>query len=245
MIILILFLSIILAPSLAHAWGPLTHLYLGHQVLEAGAAVIPAAVYAIIQRYAKDFLYGNLSADVIVGRKYQEHDKNTHGWEIGWRLLEESETDRQRAFAYGYLSHLSADTVVHNLERSWFPFSHSIIEIKAESLVDKKYRKKLINLDKEIQKMHDPVLEEMLQRVVFSFRTNKNIFRGVMLLSRVPNYKPVSRFINRSFVYEIPASAIYKFKDESLKRMIALLTHGETSDVLKEHPLGRHLKRAS
>lgn len=245
MFILILFLSIILVPSFAHAWGPLTHLYLGHQVLDVGAAVIPAGVYSIIKRYAKDFLYGNLSADVIVGRKYQEEDKNTHSWDIGWRLLEESETDRQKAFAYGYLSHLSADTFVHNLEKSRIPFSHSIIEIKAESLVDKKYRRKLKHLDEGIQKMHDPVLEGMLESVLFSFKTNKKIFKGFLFISRFPNCKHVSKFINNRFPNEIPVSDIYKFKEDSLNNIYEVLTNGEDSHVLKDHPLGRHLKRAS
>lgn len=245
MFIVTVILSIILIPSIADAWGPLTHMYLGHQVLDLGAAAIPAGVYAVIKRYARDYIYGNLSADIIVGRKYQEHEKNTHSWDIGLRLLDMAETDRHRAFAYGYLSHLSADSVVHNLRRRMVPFSHSVIELKAESLVDKKYRRKLKNLDKDIQKRHDPVLEEMLERVFFSFNTNKKIFKGVLLLARFPNYKHISRFIHKRFPYEIPVSDIYKFTEESLNKTFELLTHGEDSDVLKKHPLGRHLKRAS
>ncbi len=245
MFVVTVILSILLIPSIADAWGPLTHLYLGHQVLDIGAAALPAGIYAIIRRYAKDFLYGNLSTDIIVGRKYQELDKNTHSWDVGWRLLEEAETDRQKAFAYGYLCHLSADTVVHNLEKSRFPFKHSLVEIKAESLVDRKYRKKLKEINKVIQRRHNPVLEDMLERVIFSFKTNKKIFRGMLLLSRVPNYKPVSRFIHRRFPYEIPVSDIYKFKEESLNRIICILSNGEDSKVIDEHPLGRCLKRAS
>ncbi|MBI4826951.1 MAG: zinc dependent phospholipase C family protein [Nitrospirae bacterium] len=214
-------------------------------MLDLGIAAVPSGIYAILKKNAKDYLYGNLSADIIVGRKYQESGKNTHSWEIGLRLLDAAKTARQKAFAYGYLSHLSADTVVHNLSESWLPFSHSIIEIKAESLVDRRYRRELRSLDDEIQQRHDPVLEEMLERVFFSFKTNKKIFRGMLFISRFPNYKHVSRFINNRFPNEVPVSDIYKYKEESLKKIIEILTHGSASDVVKEHPLGRHLKRVS
>ncbi len=245
MFVITVILSILLIPSIADAWGPLTHLYLGHQILDIGAAAIPAGVYTVIKRYKQDFLYGNLSADIIVGRKYQENDKNTHSWEMGWRLLDLADTDREKAFAYGYLCHLSSDSVVHNIGRKLVPFSHSIIELKAESLVDKKYRKRLKNVDKFIQRRHDPLLEEMLERVFFSFKTNKKIFKGMLFLSRFPNYKHVSKFIHKRFPYEIPVSDIYAFQDDSLCSMICILNNGEDSKVLDDHPLGRHLKRAS
>jgi len=121
MALLVLFLSILFLPSAAEAWGPLTHVYLGTQVLEAGAALIPAGIYAILRKYRNDYLYGNLSADIILGRRFQGPEKNSHNWDIAWELLGSSRSDRQKAFAYGYLMHLCADTVVHNLERSRIP----------------------------------------------------------------------------------------------------------------------------
>ncbi|MEW6601944.1 MAG: zinc dependent phospholipase C family protein, partial [Nitrospirota bacterium] len=96
----------LLIPSLADAWGPLTHIYLGYQVIDFGAALVPAGIYAIIKKYRNDFLYGNLSADIILGRRFQTFETNSHSWDIAWKLLGSSKTDRQKAFAYGYLMHL-------------------------------------------------------------------------------------------------------------------------------------------
>jgi hypothetical protein len=240
-----LILSILLIPSLADAWGPLTHLYLGYQLIDIGSALLPAGIYAILKKYRNDFLYGNLSADIIFGKRFQVFHKNTHGWDIAWKLLSSSKTDRQKAFAYGYLTHLCADTVVHNLKPNGVPFSHSLLEIKSDSMVDKKYRRMLRRLDKAMQKKNDVFLEKRVESIFFSFKTNRRIFKGYLMLSRLPNYSPLSNFIDHRFPYEITVGDIYNFQKESLNRMFELLNNGEDSDVLKKHPLGVFQKKAS
>ncbi|MCK5506057.1 MAG: zinc dependent phospholipase C family protein [Thermodesulfovibrionia bacterium] len=245
MFISVCILSIILIPSIADAWGPLTHVYLGYQVLDIGAALIPAGVYSLLRKYRNDFLYGNLSADIILGRRFQGFEKNSHNWNIAWKLLKASKTDRQKAFAYGYLMHLCADTVVHNLERTTLPFSHSLLEIKSDSIIDKKYRRVLKRLDKTMQRKNDVFLEKKIESLIFSFKTNKRIFKGILVLSRLPNYSPVSNFIDNRFPYQISVGNIYNFQQESLSRMFELLNNGRDSEVLKKHPLGRYQRRAS
>jgi hypothetical protein len=227
-----LILSILLIPSLADAWGPLTHLYLGYQLIDVGAALLPAGIYAILKKYRNDFLYGNLSADIIFGKRFQVFQSS-------------SKTDRQKAFAYGYLTHLCADTVVHNLKPNGVPFSHSLLEIKSDSMVDKKYRRMLRRLDKAMQKKNDVFLEKRVESIFFSFKTNRRIFKGYLMLSRLPNYSPLSNFIDHRFPYEITVGDIYNFQKESLNRMFELLNNGEDSDVLKKHPLGVFQKKAS
>ncbi len=251
MFILICFLTILFLPSLAHAWGPLTHVYLGNQVLDLGAAIVPAGIYGILKKFKNDFLYGNLSADIILGKRFQDHEKNSHSWDTAWKLFTSAKTDSQKAFAYGYLTHLSADTVVHNLKKPVLPFTtlekklrhsiltgftHPILEIKSDSIIDKKYRIMLKGLDKRIQSRNDVMLEDMLESVFFSFKTNKKLFKGFLVLSRLPSYTPVSNFIDKRFQYEIPVKDIYKFQQESLKRMLELLKDGRDSEVLKKNP---------
>jgi len=245
MALLVLFLSIFFIPTAAEAWGPLTHVYLGTQVLETGAALIPAGIYAILRKYRNDYLYGNLSADIILGRRFQGPAKNSHNWDIAWELLGSSKSDRQKAFAYGYLMHLCADTVVHNLERSRIPFSHSLLEIKSDSMVDKEYRTVLKKLDNRMQNRNDIFLEKRLESLFFSFKTNKRIFKGFLVLSRIPSYTPVSSFIDNRFPYEITAGNISGFQQEALVRMLELLNNGRESEVLKEQPLGRYYREAS
>lgn len=239
MFVFICVISILLIPSFSEAWGPLTHVYLGNEVLNLGLSVVPPGIYTLIKKYRNDFLYGNLSADVILGRRFQGKEKNTHNWDIAWNLFNDAKTKRQKAFAYGYLTHLSADTVVHNLRKSILPFKHSLLEVKSESLVDKKYRSLLKKVNKNIKNKHDLFLEDNLESVFFSFKTNKKLFESFLFLSKLPNYSPVSNFIDKRFPYEIPVIDIYNFQQESLKRMFELLKNGKGSDVLRKNPAKR------
>ena len=230
---------------MAEAWGPLTHVYLGNQLLEIGAPLIPVGVYGILKKYKNDFLYGNLSADIIMGRRFQGADKSSHDWNIAWKMLGAARSDRRSAFVYGYLMHLCADSVVHNLDiYNKLPFSHSLVELKSDSIVDKKYRGIMRQLDKVMQRDNDLFMEESLESQFFSFKTNRRIFKGVLMLSKLPNYSPVSNFIDNRFPYEITAGDIYGFQQESLARMCELLNNGKDSEVLKEHPLGRYMRKA-
>ena len=234
-----------MVPSFADAWGPLTHLYLGSELIDIAGSFIPAAVYGLIKKYRKDFLYGNLSADIILGRRFQTVEKNSHNWDIAWSLLKSSDTDRQRAFAYGYLMHLGADTVVHNVKPNGKPFSHSLLEVRSDCLIDGKYRRMLRGLDKYLQKRNDIFLERKLESLMFSFKTNKRIFRGFLLLSRLQNSRPVSNFIDNRLPYQVTMGEIYNFRQESLNCMIDLLSNGRDSDVLRIEPLGKYQRKAS
>ncbi len=242
MFILICLLTTLFIPSIAEAWGPLTHAYLGNQVLELGATIIPAGIYSLLKRYRNDFLYGNLSADIILGRKFQAFEKNSHNWDIAWKLLEVAKTGRQAAFAYGYLTHLSADTVVHNLKDSKFPFKHSLLEVKSDSVINRKHGNIVRDIDRITQRKNDIFLEGMLESLFFSFKTNRRIFKGLLFLSRLHNYSPVSNFIHQRFPYGLPVIDIYEFQHESLQRMFELLKNGRNSKVLRKNPLGKHHK---
>jgi hypothetical protein len=242
---LIVFLIIFFIPSIADAWGPLTHVSLGCQLFDLGPAIIPAGIYGILKKYKNDYLYGNLSADIILGRSFQGYETNSHSWQVAWKLMDASNTDRQKAFAYGYLMHLCSDTVVHNIKPNGVPFHHSLLEMRSDSILDKKYRRKLKSLDKFMQKKHDLFMERRLESLIFSFKTNKRLFKGILLLSRLPNYTPVSNFLDNRFPNEIPIEKIYKYRAESLEKMIEVLNEGKASAVLKTNPLGRYNRKAS
>jgi hypothetical protein len=246
MFTVILVVSLLLmVPSFADAWGPLTHLYLGSELIEIAGSIIPAALYGLLKKYRKDFLYGNLSADIIIGRRFQAFEKHSHNWDTAWDLLDASETDRQKAFAYGYLMHLGADSVVHNIKPNGKPFSHSLIEVRSDCLIDGKYRRMLRGLDKYMQKRNDLFLERRVDSLVFSFKTNKRIFRGFLLLSRLQNSRPVSNFIDNRLPYQVTMGDIYNFRQESLKSMVDLLCKGRESDILHTDPMGKFQRKAS
>ena len=95
-----------------------------------------------------------------------------------------------------------------------------------------------------MQRKNDVFLEKKIESLIFSFKTNKRIFKGILVLSRLPNYSPLSNFIDNRFPYKISVGNIYNFQQESLSRMFELLNNGLDSEVLKEHPLGRYQRKA-
>jgi len=212
-------------------------MYLGSEVM-AFSPLIPAGVYAVIRRFKQDYLYGNLMADIIIGKKYMAKEKNTHSWEVGLSLLENAGHPHQEAFALGYLSHLAADTVAHDiLTKHKRNIGHTFYEIKADSLVDKSYWFQAAVISKEIQRRNDLFMERSLERFLFSFRTNKRIFTGMFMLSFL-NHERMSDFIDSNLTL-LPApdrTQIEELREESIDRMLDVLQNGRESSVLQENP---------
>ena len=236
--VLLFVCSFVLMPSISYAWGPLTHIYLGNELLALGS-LLPPAIYEIIRRYRKDFLYGNLMADIIIGKKYLPDSMSSHSWEVAFELLEEAKTPQQKSFVYGYLCHLAADTVAHNVytvDRK--NISHTLIEMKADSIVDKKYWLQAIAIDKATQVSHDVFLEEALPRFVFSFKTNKRILKSMLLFS-VVNQERIGDFIDRRLATTLPDRTLIEgLHQESLDKMIELIQKLHEADVVKTSPSG-------
>jgi hypothetical protein len=89
--------------------------------------------------------------------------------------LKATETRQQKAFVYGYLSHLAADTVAHHTYTADKKnFKHTIWEMKADSIIDKKYWQLARAIDRKVQMRNDVFLENSLESFIFSFKTNKN-----------------------------------------------------------------------
>lgn len=224
---IIFFSLFILSPSLAFAWGPLTHIYLGNEIYSF-AALIPPVVMDLIRKHREDFLYGNLIADMILGKKYMSDDKSSHSWETGLKLFEQADSPSEKAFIYGYLSHLAADTVAHEtLTSDKMQMSHTWIELKADSLIDKIYWLHSVTISSSVQKRNDRFLEDSLERYIFSFKTNKRIYKSIVFLS----------FLNRKRKYGIDQKMVNCLHDESIVRMIDILQNDKDACVLKKSPL--------
>ncbi len=231
-------ISFLLIPTAAFAWGPLTHIYLGNELYTIGS-LLPAGLFEIIRRYKKDFLYGNLMADIIVGKKYLPDSKNSHSWDVAFDLLNASKTKQQNAFVYGYMSHLAADTVAHNIYTvDKKNFGHTLMELKADSIIDKKYWLQAIEIDRKTQIRNDIFLENSLERFIFSFKTNKRILKGMVFLS-VFNREKIGDFIDRNLITSLPVrETIEKLQQESIDKIIDLFQNWEKSEVVKVNPSG-------
>ncbi len=235
---ILLIAAFLLVPVSAFAWGPLTHIYLGNELFSL-SPLLPAGLLEVIRRYRKDFLYGNLMADIIIGKQYLPDHKNSHSWDVAFDLFRASKTDQQKAFVYGYMSHLAADTVAHNVYTADRKnIGHTVMEMKADCIIDKKYWLQAIAIDRKIQMRNDLFLENSLDRLVFSFKTNKRIFKGMVFLS-VFNRERIGNFIDRNLITSLPdREAIEQLHQASLDKIIDLFQNWKKSEVIKLNPGG-------
>lgn len=218
---------LVLVPSAAFAWGPLTHSYLANELFYY-TPLIPVGIRALLRKYRQDFLYGNLMADMILGKSYLPDEKSSHSWDVGQHLLEQARTGPERAFVYGYLCHLAADTVAHEmLIEDRLNVRHALIELRADSIIDKIYWVQSVTISRLVQRRNDRFLENVLDRFIFSFKTNKRIYKGIVLLS----------LLNKKRKRGVDRDRIQRLHDESIGRMIDLLSNGRSASVIGKKPL--------
>lgn len=130
-------------PGDALAWGPGVHLAAGSALL-ANLGLISPVVAEVLRRHRDLFLYGCISADIFIGKGTRVHDGHSHNWATGFALLDSARDPGLTAYAYGYLSHLAADTVAHNYyvpnmlaeAPSRGKLSHVLLEMQADRAVD-------------------------------------------------------------------------------------------------------------
>ncbi|MEE9133728.1 MAG: zinc dependent phospholipase C family protein [Gemmatimonadota bacterium] len=183
--------AILLLPEPAWAWGPGMHILVGTELL-AALGLFPAAVAGILRRFPYDFLYGCIAADITVGKKYAPVGRNCHHWHVGEELYEAADTDATRACALGYLTHLAGDTIAHNyfLPRKLVTsantqmIGHSYWEHRMDIHLGQAYLRAAYHLITEVDHAHnDQLMDRVLDRAIFSFQTNRRIFRGIIRLA--------------------------------------------------------------
>lgn len=183
-------LVVIAFPDALHAWTPGTHVVLGERVLRSLSLLAPA-VADLLRAYPYDFLYGSIAADTTMAKKYAPIDRHCHAWHVGLEVHSLAPTDALRAFGLGYLAHLAADVVAHNhyvprqlvVTSSTRGMGHTYWESRVETVLGDavpRAARELIQLDHRSADAH---LERILSPTIFSVRTNRRLFRGMVRLS--------------------------------------------------------------
>lgn len=203
-----LILFIFFLPEVSYAWGPVTHIKLGLDILSN--PIIPPIIFHLINEFPYYFLYGNISADVILWKNKIKYSKHCHNWNTGFEILKRADTDRLRAFAYGYLSHLSADIIAHNffipqemlLHYPHKKGKHIPWEIRYDRWIDGDAWEILKKISEEVDTSCDELLKDMLERRFFSYNTNKRIFTAFLTFQRLNRWKVLMK--NRKISDEAP-----------------------------------------
>ncbi|HEX9282333.1 MAG TPA: zinc dependent phospholipase C family protein [Gemmatimonadales bacterium] len=222
--------GIALFPAVAHAWTPGTHIYLGESVL-ANLHQLPAIVADLLRAFPFDFLYGNIAADTSLAKKYAPVGRHCHAWHVGQEIFDLAPTDPLRAFGWGYLSHLAADTVAHNffvprqlvLTSSTTALGHSYWESRFETHLGDAYAKEAKQVILQDHTPSDTHLDSIISPTLFSMRTNRRLFRGMVHLTESESWRWAFQLILENTRWDLPDADVERHMAVAFEYVMELL----------------------
>jgi hypothetical protein len=193
-------IALILVPTEAFAWTPGTHVFLGETVL-ANLTQLPGEIAGLLRAFPYDFLYGNIAADTSIAKKYVPVGRHCHSWKVGYEILDRADSDALRAFSYGYLSHLAADAVAHNffvprqlvVTSRTIALGHSYWESRFETHLGDQYGRTAMDVIRVGHDNADELLDRILAPTIFSVRTSRRLFRGMVGVTETQSWQRVFR----------------------------------------------------
>ncbi len=244
---------LLIAPSELLAWGPATHVAIGEAVL-ASLHLLSPAVRVLLDRHRLAFLYGSVAADISFAKKYAAVGRHSHHWHIGHEILESADSEFLRAVALGYLSHLAADTIAHNffvprrllLTSTSHAIGHTYWEHRMDVHLGKRFggKARKIVLFNDHSKA-DELFDRVLSRTLFSFRTNRRIFRGMIAFQDDERWQQIFEEILRRSRFDLPREYRDRYIRLSYDFVMEFLADGARARAMSLDPIGtEHLRLA-
>ena len=195
-------------PNDAFAWGPVVHLHCAAQLL-SGAAILAPSVLDLLQNCARDFLYGTLAADFVVGKKHAKQIEHCHAWDVARDLLRaaKQEGPAREAFMLGYINHLGADVVAHNHTVPQMTVVHFAAKGAGHIYWEARADWRILSLHPELEELwasqakmsfpaHDRFLWDHVVPTLFSHPVSAGIYRGNLVLQRNRLWKNLLRRVD-------------------------------------------------
>jgi hypothetical protein len=233
-------------PDQALAWGPGTHVALGEIVLGA-LHLLPPAVQALLERFPLHFLYGSVAADISLAKKYVPEGRHCHNWHVGEEILHSAPDDPLRAVGYGYLAHLAADTIAHNvyvprrllITSTSQALGHTYWEHRMDMHMGEDYMGKARRLVTDYDHTDaDDLMNGVLSRTIFSFETNRKIFRGVLKFQDDQRWRLMfDKMLQRSR-FDLPDPLVDRYRAWSVEYIVGYLREGHRSAAWALDPVG-------
>lgn len=238
--------SVFLTPGDALAWGPVTHLVHGASMLSA-LNTLPGALQEILRANAEAYLYGCVGADIFHAKKFTRDLRyHCHSWRVGRQVLDGARTDAERAFGYGYLTHLAADTYSHN----YFVPLQLIVSFRAPALKHVYWEARFDamqpleawdRLRGVVNRLYpdcDELVERIVERTLFSFKTNKRIFNSVMALHRAEQWRRMMHRVGTRSRYALGADEVSRYDQLCTHAALDYLRHGSDARCAALDPTG-------
>lgn len=241
-----------LTPTDALAWGVGVHLQIGSHVL-ANLQLLPPSLKTLLAAFPHDYLYGCISADITLGKKFTHYLEHCHSWRMGKKVLDAAATDRQRACAYGYLAHLGADSVAHGyyvpykMVRSFNTvlLKHAYWEMRFEAQVGPEMWALARTLAGEDFREDDALMRSVLSDTLFSFSTNKRLFNSMLLLNRLQQWQSMLRSLASASKWTLEEEDREEYLTLARQAAMSVLAEMEASPYWKADPTGERALNAA
>jgi len=229
----------------AWAWGPATHIQLASRILE-NLGLLPEAVAVLLARYARAYLYGNIAADIVFAKRLSRVRQFCHHWSTAFEVLKNTKDDDSKAFAYGYLSHLAADTVAHGkyvprqitLTGATVNFGHLYWELRADKQANEHAWKTFSQVMKADHTKHHHLMAQHLRGTFLPYEVNRILFERLNAAVLRPAHRRTVAILDRYSRYELPDELLQRYHAECVDRTLSLLRDGAKSPLLHEDPNG-------
>jgi hypothetical protein len=241
-------LAILIVPATAHAWGPLAHLSFSAQALEALPATA-SPLRGLLAGLANEFLYGSLAADIVVGKNLARWAHHAHNWKNGFRVLRAARSDAERAFSWGFLAHLAADTVAHNYYVPWKSVSsfhaprtgHGYWELRYEQRMDPALSEVARTVTHRTYRGHDALLRtELREGCVLPFGLSRRLFGSVLASARMPRFQRLSRIALAPHRFlPLEEELVEETRALAVGSIVELLVEGEDARCIRSDATGK------
>ncbi|MGI9626468.1 MAG: zinc dependent phospholipase C family protein [Longimicrobiales bacterium] len=237
---------LLVSPERVLAWGPGTHVALGEGLLSA-LHLIPPGIAALIHRYPIHFLYGSVAADISFAKKYVPEGRHCHAWPVGEEILATAPTEPLQATGYGYLCHLAADTIAHNFfvprkllrTSTTKALGHTYWEMRMDAHVGEEFvaraRRVVVDYD---HREADQLFDEILSHTLFSFQTNRRIFRGMLRFHGNDHWNRVFEQVLKNSRFDLPDELIETYMALSFDYVVDYLNRRDASTAAALDPTG-------
>jgi len=244
-VVVLVVAALLLFPTDGWAWSPGTHVFLGQSVL-ANLPLLPAAVADLLRAFPLDFLYGSIAADTSFAKKYAPVGRHSHSWHVGQEIAELAGSEPLRAFGLGYLAHLAADVVAHNffvprrlvLTSSTRALGHSYWEARFDTHVGEGYARTAREIIGRDHSASDEHLDRIISPTIFSVRTNRRLFRGMVQLTDLAQWQRVVQIAAEASRWDLPEHEVERHMATSFDFVMDFYVAGDGARALRFDPSG-------
>lgn len=241
---LLVLVVLVLLPLPALAFGPITHVELGLDVLARAADL--GAMGALAASHPRCFLQGTLGPDRELAKNLASYEKHSHNWSRFFKLFTEASQDRHRAFFLGCLCHLAADVVSHHYfvplkmvesHRARFA-AHLYWEMRLDARAGRRGRARamrLLDVDGQTQRRF---LATVVPGNLLGARFNVRMTDLAMRVQRANAFQDLSEYIDRESRLSLADRDVAEIRSMAVDAQVSVFRRMERAPVVSADARG-------